>query len=188
LRPFFVVLLAIILLAPCAAVRSAHAQQRPEPGERVRITVPGVYTNFAATFLGVEGDSLRLLSRRLEIAVPVASVTSIERSASRRPRFIGVLVGAVGGAAAGWVVGSFMGLCDTVDSEAPDSGGCVPLMIGSFAAGGGLTGLLYAVTNPNETWEPTSLPPAMDALRRLSLSVDPELGTTFHVAAFQVRF
>ena len=183
------------LIAPAAAMvlaivaaPPAVAQETPGPGDRVRITVPGLYTDFTATFLGVEGDSLRVQSRSLVIAVPVDAVVSVERSIARRPRFEAVLIGTVGGAAAGWIVASFMGLCDTVDSVSPDSGACVPLVIGSFGIGGAAAGLLFAVTNPDETWAPATLPRGRNALGRLSLSVDPELGTTVHVSAVRIRF
>lgn len=74
-------LLATLLLVPCTTLM---AQQRVEPGRRVRLTAPTVNLDrFVATVVSADADTLVVLSQDFSHHVPFTSITKLEVAGQR---------------------------------------------------------------------------------------------------------
>lgn len=159
---------ALLLAAATATAPAAHAQDAPEPGQRVRVLAPqhGVTSPIVATLREVAGDTLVLdLSREtgdglpgIEMRLPASSVLSLEVSRGARNRAVTGATGLVGGLATGYAAsrlhrrfsigcGTSCGL--TGKKALPYDDSLTPKIIGA----GGLIGLVVGVVLPGESWE-----------------------------------
>ena len=97
-------LAALMLLAPAAG--SAQAVPTVEPGTRVRVTLAGpTLRREIGTWKALTDTTLQLDTGANPIAIPLAVIERIERSAGRRRSLAGGIAGFVIGAAAGGAAG-----------------------------------------------------------------------------------
>jgi len=155
-----------------------------KPGDRVRITAPGVFDpTGAVTFVAVRADSLVVRRDPNTWSVPIAAITQIEvqrrgKPNTRRGALIGVLVGGVVGAVVGYT-----GYEDECEGFGP--GPCGPgvfavmgVIVGG-AAGAVIGALTGALVRPHR-W--LRVP-----LEQLDVSVAPQRGGRFALG-FSVTF
>lgn len=154
-------LLLMVLFGPNSGL---GAEDVLAPGERLRITAPlHPRHQFVGTLIAEDADSLRLEVGKEVITLPRQSVTKLEisRARSRKTRgaHIGLLAGAVSGAALGYAIGEdssqsvpfcTFGGCATLGPfwpNRPTSAIIVGIFFGAVGAGVG------ALVSPREKWE-----------------------------------
>lgn len=164
---------AIFMAAAAMAPRAAAAQTAmPEPGARVRVSLPSLHPAgdpvvYVGTLNAAEGDSLVVLpdGRTEPVVLRRREVRRVEVSQGEVPRGRTALRnGAVAGAVGAVVGGSLFAL--TYEEDEDDIGSLIDFSRGDVAvigavftggvaaAGGVLVGLLHR----RERWAPVSLP------------------------------
>lgn len=149
----------LLLTAPVGLF--AQQETPVAPGDRVRVTAPtAVSGRFVGTVMEISADTcvLAVEGRAEPLTLPLASVTKLEVSRSRRSHYgKGALTGLAVGAAAGAILGAvtFSGSCLLESQPCPVAGAAVG------AVGLGLAGALVgaAVVGVTETdrWETVPL-------------------------------
>jgi hypothetical protein len=97
--------LTVILMLLCTKLA---AQALPPKGTPVRISVPGLVLENREGYL--DAGRVLILSRGHPVAVPLSSVTKLERRELKPNATTGALIGFVVGLVAGSVTGTYMGL------------------------------------------------------------------------------
>ena len=148
----------VLALAVTAWACSGYvADTSVAPGDTVRVTAPSMDTDDSVgTVAALESDTLtvQVEGRADQLALPLASVTSLEVSRGRKSNIakgagIGLLAGGASGALFG-IVG-----CAADPCEYP---GAVVLFFGVFGGGLGLlTGLVVGAATSGERWEAVPL-------------------------------
>ena len=138
----------VLLLTPAAA--SAQSAPRLEPGTRVRITLASpTLRRETGTVQALTDTTLQLSSGSASVAIPLARIERIERSAGRRRSLPGGIAGFVVGAAAGGAVGCLA----NSDDYGVFCGGQSDTKVAVGAAVGGIAGAaLGAVLFGGERW------------------------------------
>lgn len=149
----FGALWSIATVTPLATV---HSQRPPvELGHRVRVTAPSVADrHLVGTVERWTGDSLALSAQDATVlAVPLASITRLEVSRSKRSHTaVGAVLGFIGFAGLGYVIGS------NIDCGSD----CPPAQGGAIAAGivsipGVLIGAVIGSSMKVDRWEEVPL-------------------------------
>jgi hypothetical protein len=144
----FSILLAALLVVPLAD--TAAQDLLPQPGQRVRVTVPTVdVSKEQATFQRVAGDTLVLSSA----SYALADVTRLDVFAGRHGHpWNGMLVGFLGGAVAG------AGIAVAATDPEDEFYGLVVLVGAGIGAGGGLLiGTAVGASIKTDKWEQVPL-------------------------------
>jgi hypothetical protein len=148
--------LLCVLLAPSLLVQKAVGQGLPEPGTRVRVTVPS--GRHAGTLLALGQDTLVMGSERQADTLRIASsgISRIEVSRGQRRRtgrgaIIGLLAGGISvgaglGVACGTSSGSFLDCSDKVPSAVTFG------LLAGGALGAGIGALIGSAIS-GEKWE-----------------------------------
>ncbi len=173
---------ALLLVALLGPTSELGAQDVLAPGARLRLTAPAIARErMVGRLISEDADSLRLEVGTGVITLPRESVTKVEISHSRSRRAhgarLGLLVGAVAGAALGYAMGEdqkdavpfcTLGGCATLGPfwlNKPASAAAVGIFFGAVGAGVG------ALVSPGEKW--ASIP---NQRVRLSLAPAPGRG------------
>jgi hypothetical protein len=174
----------VLLLLPRAVPATAGEAAMPEPGARVRLTLPCDDARPAPTGSGgatcrIEGrlerlgpDGITLAGASSSTRHPLASVTRIEVSRGERSRWLaGAGAGFVAGAVATYVAldrGGSTNPCDrSANQDAIGQGSCLALAAAGGLAGAGL-GALAGSLFRSERWEDVP-----DDRWRVSLGLQP---------------
>jgi hypothetical protein len=160
---------AVLLLLHCAVPALAGETTRPEPGARVRLTLPcddarPSPARSGRTTCRIEGrldhlgpDGITLTGGASSTRHPLASVTRIEISRGERSRWLaGAAAGFVSGAAGTYVAlnrGGSTNPCDpSANQDAIGQGACLGLAAAGGLAGAGLGALVGSLFR-SERWE-----------------------------------
>jgi hypothetical protein len=164
--------LALLVSFALASFTDAIAQEQPlQPGQRVRVTAPGLDVNkLQTTFHEVRSDTLVLES----MVVPLSYLARLEVSRGRKSNALkGLLIGSVVGVGVGAALGIWGASRPTSTSEAVwcYEGTAACAAVGGLVVGaaGGLVGLGIGALSKTERWEEVPLD-------RLRVSVVPQRG------------
>ena len=149
----------IVTVAGCARLLQAQGISSLEPGARVRLFTPSVGRGgLVGTVVRPVRDTLAILPAKGSdtVVVAVAELTRLELSTGRHPHAlkgmgIGLLVGAAGGAIAGWASGDDRGWFGLTAGEKARIGATLFGVAGSLV-GGAIIG------RATEGWEVVRLP------------------------------
>jgi hypothetical protein len=155
------------------------AQQEPPvaPGDRVRVTAPNeVSGRFVGTVMKIGADTcvLEVEGRAEALALPLASVTSLEVSRGRKSNILK-------GAGIGLLIGGAVGIVAGVAACSGDGCEYAGATVGSLGAIGAGVGLLIGTSagasSSGELWEPVPL----DQLR-VTIAPHPRGGLAIRVS------
>ncbi len=153
---------ALAVLALGAPLRTA-AQQTPQPGQRVRISLADD-DRVTGTLVRLPSDSLVLETADATRAYPRSAITQLELSRGSRSHWkTGAVVGAVTGAVATFLVlnsgsPSSTNICDSEhNQDAIGKGPCLALAGLAGGLGGALLGGVVGSLLHGEAWAPASL-------------------------------
>lgn len=144
---------AVLLLAP---VTATLAQQRAplDPGQRLRITAPGLGMEQQAALLErVRGDTL-VVTADSTVSVPVTAVTRLEVFRGRSGH---AWTGAVIGAGAGAAVGTVTAVLVCESAWCTVDGGVIMAGLGIGILSGGLAGAGVGALIKSDRWEDVPL-------------------------------
>lgn len=149
---------ALLLAAPPAC---AQRQGRLQPDERVRVAAPaaGLPDPIAGTVVKVHADTLTMYlgARRdsggVQVSIPIAAITRLDRSAGPRSRVTHGLLGGVLGTGLGAVAGHLHYRMQSyqVTETGQEAGGRESLRTELTVAGAVIGGLVGAL-RPGERW------------------------------------
>jgi hypothetical protein len=146
---------ALVLVAPFPLL--AQQESLLAPGERVRVTAPGIGVHErVCTFSALRRDTALVMERGgTLLALPLASITKLEVSRGRRSRVgKGAVIGLLAGAGAGVLLGAL--------DLAQEEGGAEYVLLGWAGLGAGAGALFGAVLGAVirvDRWEPVRLYP-----------------------------
>ncbi|HEX2208182.1 MAG TPA: hypothetical protein VHG93_10910 [Longimicrobium sp.] len=176
---------AALLLAPTAM--AAQSQDRVQPDERVRIVAPsaGYDEPVAGTVVELRADTLTLQlgpqreAAGVQVAVPVATIMRLERSAGPGNRVTHGVLGTVIGTGAGAAMGLFHYKLQSVqilEQTGEEIGGREDWRV-PITVAGAVIGTVVGVLMPGERWVRV---PVLDALTSIQSNVSAD-GLSVHV-------
>ncbi len=157
--------LSIVCVSPVSGQVRATPEPAFGPGAHVRVTssCPGTtparlqLCRDTGTFVGVHGDSLLISAGDSPLLLPRARVQQVELSVGTRRHFLtGLLVGFLGGTAAGAVFAFSKADC-TGSIDGPGPGACLGLAMALGGAPLGLIGAGVGATIVSDRWR--AVPP-----------------------------